>query len=1672
MNDQRIQKKWSGFLTCLLLTAFVVTGCSFTTDLDEIISTSVDSSRSKIVVPDPAQGIADGESQLPIRVYAMNDEGSPVKNYTPKLGVYGAGEHTVTCEPMGSEYAECKLTASQGGEKLIYAKNAIILEPGRAFFAENSATGSMVVKKSNVPANGAAKALIEVTLSTTSGRGRSGIRPELFVESPQSLNIQCSVTSANGVSQCQLSSKEAGVFKVQSKSPALLPVEVEFVAGKIKVLEGRAFAGVADSKAQVEITASSLPTIVLNPSANGTSSCSAKPAGKYLCNITSSVQGTRILSVSSPAGIDETVELHFASEKNEADVAPGQSPKADGSSEVVVDVVLKDASGNPLVGVIPVAEVEGSGQNSVRCEASNSEGKAKCYVTSTEPGEKKVTIKDPLVKDVVSIDFSTSPVVKELDRVPADGQSPAIIEIATGKEGVIPELSIQGPSSDKVQYVCTPSVKAPGESEAKSTCYISASEAGSYTVSVKTPIQAEIPLTFTDAKSSMSLAANDDGQAKADNTDKVVIKLKVKNSLGMPKIGSTPSLQVNPSGAVQVSCTAVNMMAESTCELKSSLAGTFLVTSTNPVLSEEITVVFTTPFGGLAAENPGLGIVNEQVAVTDPDSKSVIYIELKDASGNPITGSVPVLSIEGSGINSYVCYPSDANGLAKCEIVATEAGEKIVHVVSPPIDQTITLNFQSNVRSCVAGFAATTQQTWVGPGLNDWGVCTILTCETNYTLGSNICSPNVRSCTPMPTGGKVGTQTWDSRDTDKTWGYCTLTECLPNYTLTPSVAEVNNSCVADTRACPAQDLLANFYAGTQTWNGQDWGVCKATICNYPYKVNNFVCATSDNEPTLTGIMVDKVNAIPDEVVASSVLLVSGLDRNVPVTLTGGINSYIERRRSPGTWENLGQGVASGALIDAQAGLKNGDEVRIVSQASSALTTKTTMTLIIGSAPALEWNITTTSALPPSNPVLAHSANMKSFTVAWGSGGLGNGGAGQCQLQYFKNPSWENLNTPYNCDAAQAATTVTLPGDGWINSFIGEGVPVRLVRLTDNSTVLTFTNKLTCAVDAVMPHVNNPLKDENCDGQWANEDDNQAPVNGSFTLASTDGGSSSVTGSTNIILNIECPTDQAGGVQVAFDNAASPTNWSDCVSTKFHTLVAGTGNKTVYARFKDAYGNTTADLTQSIALDQSAPTGGALAINAGAARTNLTGVTLNITCPSDSNAPIEMAYGTSASSSDWEPCVASKSFALPTGDGSKTVYARFRDKFGNASSDVSDSIILDQTGAVSTLSYTNGWVNSLSLALTASASDAQSSTPLVCSIEAQEAFLSGSTPGAYGSFVEVSNSCTSTSYSLQSGKAYKLRMKATDSLGNVGAYVTPALEVKVDNVAPSISSVTATTTGNQPACNTVRVTVAGASDSGSGLQSSAYSFDNGSSWQASATKDFATTSLSLGSNQIQVRDVAGNIFSYASAVSGSSEACSCTLPWGGTTASGSQVTAYLDSAPMHPTTCSSQQRTCTNGSLSGSYTYQSCVQQYTYSWQSYAWGSCSASPYWGSWGSCSASCNGGTQYRSCENTSGTQTRTNWCRRSDGQSVSNSFCTGTQPATSQSCSASCSGSSSQSCNTQACCTWGYRTQCTSTYTCCTSASYGSCITNIDGVTLCYNGQVQCSTCGTCSSVYGCY
>jgi len=185
-------------------------------------------------------------------------------------------------------------------------------------------------------------------------------------------------------------------------------------------------------------------------------------------------------------------------------------------------------------------------------------------------------------------------------------------------------------------------------------------------------------------------------------------------------------------------------------------------------------------------------------------------------------------------------------------------------------------------------------------------------------------------------------------------------------------------------------------------------------------------------------------------------------------------------------------------------------------------------------------------------------------------------------------------------------------------------------------------------------------------------DMTAPTGGAFVISSD----VARIASTSATLNITCPTDSWTPVEMAFGNSATPTNWTTCAATTAHTLASGDGTKTVYVRFRDGGGTATADLTDTIVLDSTAPTGGSFTIDSDAAEAVSTSVTLNVTCPTDDWATVQMAFGNTASSTNWATCATTASHTLTSGNGAKTVYMRFRDGGLNATSDTTDTITLN------------------------------------------------------------------------------------------------------------------------------------------------------------------------------------------------------------------------------------------------------------------------------------------------------------------------------------------------------------------------------------------------------------
>jgi hypothetical protein len=113
-----------------------------------------------------------------------------------------------------------------------------------------------------------------------------------------------------------------------------------------------------------------------------------------------------------------------------------------------------------------------------------------------------------------------------------------------------------------------------------------------------------------------------------------------------------------------------------------------------------------------------------------------------------------------------------------------------------------------------------------------------------------------------------------------------------------------------------------------------------------------------------------------------------------------------------------------------------------------------------------------------------------------------------------------------------------------------------------------------------------------------------------------------------------------------------------------------------------------------ALPTQLPPAGSITINSGDVSANSTAVTLALSC-SDSSGCSQMCLSNTSGCSSWESYSSTKAWTLTSGDGTKTVYAWFKNSVGNANtSPFSDSIVLDTSiptpgGANVTVTFPNG-----------------------------------------------------------------------------------------------------------------------------------------------------------------------------------------------------------------------------------------------------------------------------------------------------------------------------------------------------------------------------------------------
>ena len=182
--------------------------------------------------------------------------------------------------------------------------------------------------------------------------------------------------------------------------------------------------------------------------------------------------------------------------------------------------------------------------------------------------------------------------------------------------------------------------------------------------------------------------------------------------------------------------------------------------------------------------------------------------------------------------------------------------------------------------------------------------------------------------------------------------------------------------------------------------------------------------------------------------------------------------------------------------------------------------------------------------------------------------------------------------------------------------------------------------------------------------------------------------------------------------------------------------------------------------------------GKFLVNLGATLTNSTSVNLDIAA-TDASGVAEMQFSNDGATwSSPEPYATTKSWTLEPGDGTKTVYVKFKDNVGNWSIAYSDSIILDTTApTVSIASPSVAATNDTTPLLTFTASDGT----VVVKVN--------------GAAV---NKVSGDSLDTLSDGSHTVRVESTDAAGNMGF---AEVSFTVDTVAPSVAISPVTTPTN-------------------------------------------------------------------------------------------------------------------------------------------------------------------------------------------------------------------------------------------------------------------------------------
>jgi len=314
-------------------------------------------------------------------------------------------------------------------------------------------------------------------------------------------------------------------------------------------------------------------------------------------------------------------------------------------------------------------------------------------------------------------------------------------------------------------------------------------------------------------------------------------------------------------------------------------------------------------------------------------------------------------------------------------------------------------------------------------------------------------------------------------------------------------------------------------------------------------------------------------------------------------------------------------------------------------------------------------------------------------------------------------------------------------------------------------------------------------------------------------------------------------------------------WTAYATSVALTLPVGEGTKTVEAEFKDGAGNVSQTASDTIVYDATPPSG-SVQVGLGTGYVNSESVTLTSAATDATSGVAESRFSNDGVNwGGWGAYAVTSAWTLVAGDGTRTVYAQYKDGAGNVSSTSSTTVVIERIPPTGSIVVAGGaaWTTSRTVSLSLPATDVGSS------VHDMRFSQDGS------AWTDWQSYAATLAWTLTSGDGQKtVNVQFRDAAGNISPTYSDG--IGLDGTAPA--GTVAIAGGARFATTTTVGLVLSATDALNGVAQMRFSNDF-STWSAWTTYAASTNwTLSAGEGQrfvyAQFMDGVGNISSPTSA----------------------------------------------------------------------------------------------------------------------------------------------------------------------------------------------------------------